>query len=251
MTRTLFAGIPSACAALRPLCFQTFRMPKPAHSANGRIRVLVAEATQMAGQLIAGALKRCRQQFDVVAFPCSASEAIRDLEECEPHVALISTQLRDGPMSGYKVLHHMRTSNSKAAAVMLLDSMERDLVIDVFREGARGIFSRSQSLRTLSKCIRVVHRGQIWIGNGELEYLLDLFSRSRPLLLACRGEKTLLTEREKQVVQLVAEGMKNKEVAADLNVSEHTVRNYLFRIFDKLGISSRVELVLYALSWPE
>ena len=226
-------------------------MPKRANSANERIRVLVAEATQMAGQLIAGALKRCHRQFDVVAFPCSASDAIRELEDCKPHVALISSQLEDGPLSGFKVLHQIRTANSKTAGVMLLDSMERDLVVDAFRGGARGIFSRSQSLKTLSKCIRVVHRGQIWIGNGELEHVLDLFSRSRPLLLLCRGERTHLTEREKQVVQRVAEGMKNKEIAADLNVSEHTVRNYLFRVFEKLGISSRVELVLYALSWPE
>jgi len=226
-------------------------MPKGAHPAKEHVRVLVAEATEMAGQLIAGALKRCRKQFDVVAFPCRASETIQELEECKPHVALISTQLQDGPMSGFKVLRQMRAANVRTAAVMLLDSMERDLVIDAFRGGARGVFSRSQPLRTLSKCIRVVHQGQIWIGNGELEYVLDLFSRSRPLLLVCRGEKTFLTEREKQVVQLVAEGMKNKEVAADLNVSEHTVRNYLFRIFEKLGISSRVELVLYALSWPE
>jgi DNA-binding NarL/FixJ family response regulator len=226
-------------------------MSRRAQSAKGSIRVLVAEATPMAGQLIAGALNRCRRQFDVVSFPCSASDAIQELEKRRPQVALISTQLRDGPMSGFKILHQMHATNSKTPAVMLFDSMERDLVIDAFRGGARGVFSRSQPLKTLSKCIRVVHRGQVWIGNGELEYLLELFSRSRPLMLACRGEKTLLTQRERQIVQLVAEGMKNKEVAAALKVSEHTVRNYLFRIFEKLGISSRVELVLYALSWPE
>jgi two-component system nitrate/nitrite response regulator NarL len=226
-------------------------MPKHAHSPNGRIRVLVAEATQMAGQLIAGALQRCRHQFDVVAFPCTASDAIRELEECRPHVALISMHLQDGPMSGFKLLHQMQASQIKTPAVILLDSCERDVVIDSFCGGARGVFSRSQPLRALSKCIRLVHQGQIWIGNGELEYLLDLVAHSRLLLLARNGETTLFTGREKQIVKLVAEGMKNKEIAAELSVSEHTVRNYLFRIFEKLGISSRVELVLYALSWPE
>ena len=216
-----------------------------------RIRVLVAEANPMGGQLVAGALRRCRHHFNVVGSTSNSVEAIRELQERDPLVAVISAELQDGPLTGFKVLHELRASRSKTAAIMLLDSGERDLVIDAFRGGARGIFCRAHSFRALSKCIRAVHKGQIWAGNGELELLLEALTQSRPLQLIKSKGMTLLTRREEEVVRLVTEGMKNREIALTLNVTEHTIRNYLFRIFEKLGVSSRVELVLYALSRRE
>ncbi len=98
------------------------------------------------------------------------------------------------------------------------------------------------------KCIRTVHNGQIWASNHELEFLLEAIVYSRPLHLSKIHSMSVLTPREEAVVRLVAEGMKNREISLKLNVSEHTVRNYLFRVFDKLGVSNRVELVLYALT---
>ena len=205
----------------------------------------------MGGQLVAGALKRCRHKFEVVAFPSTSSDAIRELRASDPQVAIISAQLQDGPLTGFKVLHELRVSQMRTAAVMLLDSMERDLVINAFRAGARGVFSRTQPLKALSKCIRSVHQGQIWIGNNELEHLLRLITQLRPPQLIRPEQMALLTEREKQVVCMVAEGMNNREISTKMGVSEHTVRNYIFRIFEKVGVSNRVELVLYALSRPE
>lgn len=205
----------------------------------------------MGGQLVAGALKRCRHKFEVVAFPSTSSDAIRELQAYDPHVALISAQLQDGPLTGFNVLHQLRVSQMKTAAVMLLDSLERELVIDAFRAGARGVFSRTQPLRALSKCIRSVHEGQIWIGNNELEYLLQLVAQLKPPQLIRPEQMTLLTQREKEVVCMVAEGMNNRDISVKMGVSEHTVRNYVFRIFEKLGVSNRVELVLYALSRPD
>jgi DNA-binding CsgD family transcriptional regulator len=73
----------------------------------------------------------------------------------------------------------------------------------------------------------------------------------RPMQICNTGGMALLTPRERDVVRLAAEGMRNQEISVRLNLSEHTVRNYLFRIFEKLGISSRVELVLYAFSGTE
>ena len=84
------------------------------------------------------------------------------------------------------------------------------------------------------------------MSNLKLEFLLELVISLRPLKIENRGCMARLTSRERDVVRLVADGMRNQEVAVRLNLSEHTVRNYLKRIYDKLGISSRVELVLYA-----
>jgi len=215
-----------------------------------RIRIGVAEATRMGSQLIAEALKHRRNNFDVRAFAEESSRAFREIQDYEPHVAVISADLLDGPYKGFSVLDRMRASKAKAAAVMLLNSDERELVIDAFRGGARGIFCRGQSLQALPKCIRTVHQGQIWANNSQLEFLLQLITNLRPILSNRRGLNTLLTPRQREVVALVTEDMKNDEIALELGLKAHTVRNYLFQIFEKLGVSSRVGLVLYALGEP-
>ena len=215
------------------------------------IRVAVADATRMNSQLIVGALKRCHSNFDVQALTSNSLVAFGEMQDYRPDVAVISARLEDGPLTGFKILHQVRVSESKTPTVMLLDSTERDLVVDAFRGGARGVFCRGDAFNTLPKCIRKVHEGQIWVNNLELEFLLELVISLRPLKIQQTGGMAMLTARERDVGRLVAEGMRNQEIALKLNLSEHTVRNYMLRIYDKLGISSRVELVLYAVSSTE
>ncbi len=93
--------------------------------------------------------------------------------------------------------------------------------------------------------------GQIWLGNAELEHVLAALSQARPLRVVNPEGSSLLSPREEEVVHLVAEGLGNREIAEQMELSEHTVKNYVFHIFDKLGVSNRVELVLYALSSPK
>jgi DNA-binding NarL/FixJ family response regulator len=131
---------------------------------------------------------------------------------------------------------------------MLLKSSKPEHVVKAFRDGARGVFYRSHSLKSLSECIQAVHRGQIWASNEDLEHLIRALSHSNPLRLNNSNGMPLLTRREEDVVRLVADGLKNREIAQRLKVKEHSIRNYLYRIFEKLGVSSRVELILYAFS---
>ena len=215
------------------------------------IRVAVIDANRMNSQLMATALKRCRSNFEVQELTSNSSVAVSELRNLQPDVAIISARLEDGPLTGFKVLHELRVADSKTPAVMLLDSTERDLVVDAFRGGARGVFCRGHSFNSLPKCIRQVHEGQAWVNNVELEFLLELVISLRPLKIQHTGGMARLTPRERDVVRLVAVGMRNQEIALKLNLSEHTIRNYMIRIFDKLGISSRVELVLYAFSGIE
>jgi DNA-binding NarL/FixJ family response regulator len=93
-----------------------------------------------------------------------------------------------------------------------------------------------------------VHSGQIWADSADLSDVMEAFSRLAPMKVVNADGLQLLTRREEDVVRLLAEGMQNREIARELGLSEHTVKNYLFHIFDKLGVSSRVELVLYAVS---
>jgi DNA-binding NarL/FixJ family response regulator len=113
----------------------------------------------------------------------------------------------------------------------------------------KGLFCFSDyPFRLLCKCIQSVHQGQVWANSEQLQYLVEIVTQVPSLLMVNASGVKLLTHREEQVVALVADGLSNREVAHELGLSEHTVKKYLFHIFDKLGISSRVELVLYAVS---
>jgi DNA-binding NarL/FixJ family response regulator len=215
------------------------------------IRVAVADATRINSELMVSALRRRQYNFEVHALASDSGLAFRELQNDCPDVAVISARLEDGPLSGFRVLHQLRAGATRIPAVMLLDSADRDLVVDAFRTGARGVFCRGSSFKVLPKCIRRVHEGQVWVNNMELEFLLELVIGMKPREVRSTGGMALLTPRERDVVRLTAEGMRNQEIALKLNLGEHTVRNYLIHIFDKLGISSRVELVLYALSGAE
>ena len=103
----------------------------------------------------------------------------------------------------------------------------------------------------LCKCIRRVSQGEVWINSQQMHYVLDTLSAVPALRVVNANGRPLLTPREEQVVALVADGLSNREVAGELGLSEHTIKKYLLRIFDKVGISSRVELVLYAMSHGE
>jgi len=215
---------------------------------HDRIRVVVVDADNIGTQLMASALKRCRNYFDVVALANNSAEAINKLKQHEPNVALVSPELQDGPKSGLKVLQKLRDSRLRTAPVVLLRTPNPQSIIESFRAGARGVFCRADSFKSLSKCIRAVHQGRIWVSNEDLEYLLEALTHLNPTQLLCPTGIPLVTRREEDIVRLVAEGMKNREIAEQLHLTDHTVSNYLYRIFEKLGVSSRVELVLYAMS---
>jgi DNA-binding NarL/FixJ family response regulator len=134
--------------------------------------------------------------------------------------------------------------------VILLDQADRRGIVDAFRAGARGVFSRGAGLSALPKCVQRVSQDQAWASSKEMAYVLDTFAETAPVRTLTDNCCKLLTEREQAVVHLVADGLSNREIATQLNLSQHTVKNYLFHVFDKIGVSSRVELVLCALTSP-
>jgi two-component system nitrate/nitrite response regulator NarL len=214
------------------------------------IDLLISDDSPMGCQLLKSALSRSRSHFRIVGCAVSKADIIRSMKSHPPDIALISDSLQDGPLTGFGVLGELHNSFPKTSVIVLLKSASEDLIIDAFRAGARGIFCRVEPLHALCKCINAVNQGQIWANSKQLRAVLDAFASAAPLHLVNSQGRVVLTKREIDVVKLVVDGCTNRDVAQKLILTEHTVSNYLFRIYDKLGISSRVELVLYSLKRP-
>jgi DNA-binding NarL/FixJ family response regulator len=215
--------------------------------AKDRLSVLVITGDIMTSELLKNAFSHGRKGFQVETLTGSSEEIIEKLEAHNADVALISEELQDGPEAGIKVLQKAQAFQG-TPAIMILGSTKPERVVNAFRSGARGVFHRSHSMKSLSKCIQTVHQGQIWISNPDIEHLLNALSHIRPIQIKKSDGMPLLTPREEEVVRLVADGLKNWEIGQRLKVKEHSVRNYIYRIFEKLGVSNRVELILYAFS---
>lgn len=214
---------------------------------NG-ISVFIANPHSMTRELLLGALRRHRH-FQVLDSATTAQDAFDTVKSVGPNVALITATLADGPLSGLGALRKIRECYPEVKSVILLNNPERNLVVDAFRAGARGVFFLSQStFKSLCRCVEQVHAGQIWANSSELAEVMDAFTQLAPIRSVNGDRMRLLTKREEDVVRLLTEGMQNRDIAQELKLSEHTIKNYLFHIYDKLGVSSRVELVLYAVS---
>ena len=215
---------------------------------NGQapIHVLVAASSQMQLQLLTSALRR-RPEFQVTSCSLDPELILETLETSFTKVLLLDANSQNSGWQDMALLRRLHIQFPKVAKVLLLEAVDRELVVNAFRSGARGLFCFAVSpFRALCRCIQVVHRGQIWATAQQIDYLIDLIAQVPSLRVVNANGNALVTPREEQVVALVAEGLSNREIAQELGLSEHTVKKYLFRIFEKLGISTRVELVLYA-----
>lgn len=209
--------------------------------------VLVADVTRMDCQLLANAMHR-HNGFRVVGCVTTSEEASSAIYRSQPDLALISIRLQDGALAGLNLLPGVRGLQPRLQVIMLLDENSPEVIVEAFRNGARGVFCRTGSFPELRKCMECIQKGQIWASNPQVECVVQALMRA-PTTSVTRPEvTTVLSKREEEVARLVASGFSNREVSIKLSLSKHTVKNYLFRIFEKLGFSTRIELVLYMLS---
>jgi DNA-binding NarL/FixJ family response regulator len=223
-------------------------MSSSSTAASDAIGVLVADSNRMQAQLLTSALRR-RPEFRITTCLMETTSLLHGVASGAPRVVLLSLNSSASAAEGMTTLRRFHLSHPEVVKILLVEAFDRELVVNAFRSGARGIFRVAEAdLRVLCKCIQRVASGQIWADTEQLNYVFDLITEVPSLRVVGSGGQKMLTSREEQVVALVAEGLSNREVAQELALSKHTIKKYLFRIFDKLGISTRVELVLYAVN---
>ena len=212
------------------------------------IRVLVADSNQTQSHLLTGALRR-QGTFKVAHSQADLSECLSAMQTETADVVLLADGLADDRAKLYAILRGLHSTHPKVAIVLLLDKYDRELVVDALRAGARGLFCMTvMPFKSLCRCITSVYQGQFWTNTEQMRFVIDALSTAPALRITDSSGHAVLTSREEQTVNLVAEGLSNREIGHELKVKENTVKKSLLRIYDKVGVSNRVELVLYAVS---
>ncbi len=217
---------------------------------EGRVRVLVAESSRIYTRLLADALRH-DPSLDVIAYESDSASLVRTVQTQRIDVLVLSSNIDDQPLQGLELLQAVRTEHPQTSTVLLLGSTKDELILRAFRAGARGLFTKNDSLESLSECVRSVHEGKVWANAHAVSIAVDALASSPAVRASNSNCMNLLSKRELEVVWALAEGLTNREIAEQLKLSPHTIKNYLFRIFDKLGVSSRIELLFMALSQPD
>ena len=202
------------------------------------VRLLLAETYPI---VLEGMVKVLAAEpgFRVLATCADGDEALRLVNAHRPEVLLLDLEI---PGDAMRVLHEIASGQLPTRVVLLAAQIEEHQIIDAIHLGARGVVPKNAPLRTLVQCIRKVSSGHRWIEGSSLGRLVDQLLRDEE---SSRVLGTLLSARELDVTRLAAKGWSNREIGEKLAISEGTVKVHLHRVYEKLGVKSRLELALY------
>ncbi len=214
-----------------------------------KIRVVIADDHP----IVRDGLKKLlglEEDIDVVGEACDGRELLDKLDELEPDVVLLD--LRMPNLDGLGALQTMQhTNRTKSKVIVLTASEDKNEFVQAMKLGCSGIVLKQTSADLIVKSIRKVYGGEIWLDSHTTAAVMRQFATvgetSGPSGGGRVRERSPLSAREREIVALVAQGFKNKEMAEKMFISEQTVKNHLHNIFDKLGVSDRLELALYAI----
>src|ERR1700691_911669 len=221
--------------------------PSPAEPRKGMIRVLIADDHP----IVRDGLKKLlslEEDFQIVGEASDGCEVLDRVQELDPDVLLLD--LRMPNLDGLSALQSLQQTNKRTRVIVLTASEDKNEFVQAMKLGCSGIVLKQTAPELIVKSIRKVHGGEIWLDSHTTAAVMRQFAAPGEISGGGSGktrERSPLSQREREIVQLVAQGYKNKEMAEKMFISEQTVKNHLHNIFDKLGVSDRLELALYAI----
>src|SRR5229473_5046636 len=188
--------------------------------------------------------------FRVVAEARDGKEVLEVLDEHQPDILLLDLKMPG--LDGLTALQKLQNPRHKTKVIVLTASEDKNQFVQAMKFGTCGIVLKQTATDLLIKSIRKVHSGEIWLDSHTTAAVMRQFSSAMDPTPLGGGrdrdrDRSPLSQREREIVVLVAQGFKNKEMAEKMFISEQTVKNHLHNIFDKLGVSDRLELALYAI----
>jgi len=192
------------------------------------------------------------EDFEVVAQAQDGRQVLDVLQQYEPDILLLDLKMPG--LDGLGTLQRLQASKNKTKVIVLTASDDKNEFVQAMKLGTSGIVLKQTATELLIKSIRKVHAGEIWLDSHTTAAVIRQFvANDEPAATLPNApptrerERSPLSQREREIVALVAQGFKNKEMAEKMFISEQTVKNHLHNIFDKLGVSDRLELALYAI----
>jgi two-component system, NarL family, nitrate/nitrite response regulator NarL len=192
-------------------------------------------------------LLESEEGFRVVSEACDGEETLRMVRQYKPRILLLDVSMPKG--TGLDTLRALNQSGISTRTILLTAAIEKEQVLEALQLGARGIVLKDATLQVILKSIRCVNDDQFWVGQESVSDLIQALRRLMPQHRAQEAKRNFgLTSRELQVIALIVAGYTNKDLADKLGISEHTAKHHLTNVFDKLGVSNRLELVLFAIN---
>jgi two-component system, NarL family, nitrate/nitrite response regulator NarL len=219
---------------------------------NSKIRIVVADDHPIFRDGLCKLLA-LEEDFEVVAQAQDGRHVLEVLQQYEPDVLLLDLKMPG--LDGLATLQRLQVAKNKTRVIVLTASDDKNEFVQAMKLGTSGIVLKQTATELLIKSIRKVHAGEIWLDSHTTAAVIRQFVAADeppvpaqvPQMQARERERSPLSQREREIVALVAQGFKNKEMAEKMFISEQTVKNHLHNIFDKLGVSDRLELALYAI----
>src|SRR5216684_2952048 len=220
--------------------------PTTPEARKGLIRILIADDHPIVRDGLRKLLS-LEEDVEVVGEAADGCEVLDKVHELDPDILLLD--LRMPNLDGLSALQSLMQSTRRTRVIVLTASEDKNEFVQAMKLGCSGIVLKQTAPDLIVKSIRKVNSGEIWLDSHTTAAVMRQFA-SPADILAGNGkarERSPLSTREREIVQLVAQGYKNKEMAEKMFISEQTVKNHLHNIFDKLGVSDRLELALYAI----
>ena len=180
-------------------------------------------------------------EINLQAMCATAEEALQAVRQYRPDLLILDIGFRD--RSGLDLIRDLRQENLPVKVIILAGALDDEQTIETLRLGVQGVLLKSMPTRMLVQCIHNVHAGGQWMEKQSLGHAFEKMLRREA---GARRLATILTDRETEVMCLVARGMSNRQIASQLTVGEGTVKVHVHNIYAKLGVNNRVDLTLYA-----
>src|SRR5271169_401585 len=210
---------------------------------KGTIRVIVAD-TQAIFRAGLRKIFALEDDIRVVGQAESLEQTVAAIQKFSADIVILEAALASNPSDA--VAEILRQS-ANCRLVVVLQEPDQEMTLELFRRGAHAVVSREVEPEMLVECLRKVSEGQPWLEPRSVGWVLEAY-RTQALRPAGSRSKVQLTPKESLIVSCVTQGMKNKEIALRVGTTEQVVKNYLSKVYDKLGVADRLELALYCLN---
>src|SRR5271170_5629406 len=210
---------------------------------KGTIRVIVAD-TQAIFRAGLRKIFALEDDIRVVGQAETLSQTQSAVTKFSADILIFESALAPNPV---EVVTELLRQSPQLKIVVVTPGSDEQLTLDLFRRGAHGILSREAEPETLVDCLRKVASGEPWLESHAIHWVMEAY-RGHSLRPSGARPKVQLTPKETLIVSCVTQGMKNKEIAVRVGTTEQVVKNYLRKVYDKLGVADRLELALYCLN---